>query len=120
MNRFRSAVSAGALLAALLSCSCASLGLPGVTLDGDPAENQHKEPPTVKSIAGDIDCLEKHLDKYGSIVPKHVDVWGQARLMMYRQEFERVMRQDAYTFSPTLQATIARSDQAFLANALSI
>jgi hypothetical protein len=71
-------------------------------------------------VARAIDSLEKHLEKYGSIVPRHADVWGQARLMMHRQEFERVMRADVYNFQPSLQAAISSSDQAFLANALSL
>jgi hypothetical protein len=75
---------------------------------------------TVKDLAGEIDSLEKHIEKFGSIVPKHADVWGQARLTAYRQEFERVMRADIYLWQPSLQATIRASDQAFLANALSL
>src|SRR5262249_49329237 len=78
------------------------------------------EVPKVKEVAAAIDSLESHIEKYGSIVAQHASVWGQSRLMMHRNEFERVMRADIYNFNQTLQATIATSDQAFLANALSL
>jgi hypothetical protein len=76
--------------------------------------------PTVDILAAQIDGLEKHIEKYGSIVPQHASVWGQSRLMMHRNEFERVMRYDIYNFNPSIQATIAASDQAYLANSLSL
>lgn len=114
----------GCLMAiAVLSSSCqtqlaqiAHFDSPDEALPEYPAAKA----PTVRMVAADIDRLEKHLDKYGSIVPKHADVWGQARLMMYRWEFERAMRPDAYTFRPTLQAAISTSDQAYLASAFSL
>src|SRR5262249_2120781 len=78
-------------------------------------------PPTVRMLAAEIDKLERHIEKYGSVVPKQADVWGQARLMMYRAEFEKVMRPDAYLpFQPGIQAVIATSDQALLESALSV
>ena len=48
------------------------------------------EKPTVKALAHDLDALERHIDKYGSVVTKQPDVWGQARLTKHRQEFESV------------------------------
>ncbi len=123
MKAGRLLVTSLALVIALLTCSCLTLprqdGWPDWTGDELPAD-EPAGPPSVQRLACDIDCLEKHLEKYGSIVPKHADVWGQARLTMYRQEFERVMRPDAYRFDATIQATIATSDQAFLANAFSL
>jgi hypothetical protein len=77
-------------------------------------------PPRVSQIAYQIDRLEKHIDRYGSIVPKHADVWGQARLMMHRQEYELQMKQEIGNFHDTLQASLARSDQAFLASAFAL
>lgn len=71
-------------------------------------------------LAQRIDHLEKQIDKYGSIVPKHADVWGQARLMMHRQEFEREMKADLCKFNPSFQAAISTSDQAFLMQALAL
>ncbi len=109
---------------ALLTCSCQT-SVPAVAsfigAEDDLPEEPSPEPTSVRKLAHEIDCLEKHVEKYGSIVPQHADVWGQARLMMYRQEFERVMRPDAYkNFVPTIQANIATSDQAFLASAFSL
>lgn len=71
-------------------------------------------------LAAEIDRLEKHVDKYGSVVPQHASVWGQARLMMHRHEFEREMRADVGKFQESIQATISSSDQAYLASALSL
>jgi hypothetical protein len=76
--------------------------------------------PDLKRLACQIDCLEKQIDKFGTVVPKHADVWGQSRLMMHRQEFEREMKKDITTFQFTIQGSIATSDQAFLANAFGL
>src|SRR4051812_16001711 len=115
MNARRWPVVGFAVMVAVLSCSCANLmrteGWPSFAVDELPDEVD-AGPPSVKKLACEIDCLEKHIDKYGSIVPKHADVWGQGRLMMHRQEFERVMKPDAYTFAASIQATISTSDQA--------
>lgn len=129
-RRIESVAIAVALLASLLSsCQpCAPIWGPGYpdmgcgAADcGDCGKKSDKDKEwTVKDLAAAIDSLEKHIEKFGSIVPKHADVWGQARLTAYRQEFERVMRADIYLFQPTIQATIRASDQAFLANALSL
>jgi hypothetical protein len=78
------------------------------------------QPIDFKRLAGQIDGLEKQIDKLGSIVPQHADVWGQSRLMMHRQEFEREMQKDVVKFGFTIQAAIATSDQAFLANAFGL
>lgn len=72
-------------------------------------------------IAGQIDRLEKEIDKHGSVVPKHADIWGQARLTMHRQEFEREMKKDLCTFDVNnIQAAISTSDQALLAESLAL
>lgn len=71
---------------ALLSCSCQNQFqdiAPASWSEEALPEDASAEPPSVKKLAQEIDCLEKHIEKYGSIVPKHADVWGQARLMMY-------------------------------------
>ncbi len=131
-RRCRSLAMAAGCLASLLLSSCCQPGGPiwgpsypdmgAGCADCDGCGNNGKKDTelTVKELAHEIDSLEEHIEKYGSIVPKHADIWGQARLMMYRQEVERIMRQDAYTFSVGLQATVARSDQAFLANVFSL
>ena len=123
MNPYRLAGVGVVTVAAFLCCSCVSQLRDSSWLqagDGEGSEDISAGPPTVPGVAAEIDTLEKHIERYGSIVPKHADVWGQARLMMHRQEFERVMRQDVNTFNPTLQATISTRDQAYLADAFAL
>jgi hypothetical protein len=111
---------------ALLASACTNATLPGIwpsyADDGSEAyEDANADgPPTVRKLACAIDHLEKHIDRYGSIVPQHASVWGQARLMMHRQEFEREMRKDLTAFGPSIQALISTSDQAYLANAFAL
>src|SRR5262249_42889271 len=85
----------------LLLSSCFTLmpladALPEFLAADDAAEV--RGPLDVRGLACEIDCLEKQIEKYGTVVPKHADVWGQARLMMHRQEFEREMRKDVGRF----------------------
>jgi hypothetical protein len=116
----------GARLATLLAVACASCASPSALTEkvaevagvGTPAVPVG--PPDVARVAHEIDCLEQHIDKYGSIVPKQADVWGESRLMMHRQEYELVMKGNLGKFEDTLQASIARSDQAFLASAFAL
>ncbi|MCA9065515.1 MAG: hypothetical protein KDA96_20750, partial [Planctomycetaceae bacterium] len=75
---------------------------------------------SVERLANSIDRLEKQLDQYGTIVTKAPDVWGQARLTKYRHEYEQILSAEATTFRPTINATISRSDQAFVTNALAL
>ena len=81
---------------------------------------KHYQGPSVEILASELDQLEAHIDKHGSIVPKQPDVWGQARLTKHRHEFEREMAKQLDQFKPTINASISRSDQAFLASALSL
>jgi hypothetical protein len=76
--------------------------------------------PTVHALACDLDHLEKHIDWYGSVVPKVPDVWGQARLTQYREEFEREMHKELVTFGETLNGSLSRSDQAYFAQATAL
>ncbi len=76
--------------------------------------------PTMHAAACDLDHLEKHIDWYGSVVAKTPDVWGQARLTRYREEFEREMSVDKNPFALELQGALARSDQAFFAHATAL
>ena len=80
------------------------------------------QPPAdpVIALAAEIDCLEKHLDTYGTIVPKQPDVWGQSRLMAHRDEYEKLMRCELVNFKFTLQGALNRSDQAYAATALAL
>ena len=63
---------------------------------------------------------KRHVEKFGSVVTKQPDVWGQARLTAYRQEFETQMAAQLSAFSLTLQGSIAETDQAYFADALAL
>ena len=76
--------------------------------------------PTMMALAHDLDCLDSHIDRYGSVVLKQPDVWGQARLTKYREEFEAQMQLDLNQFQERLQGSVNRQDQAFFADALSL
>jgi hypothetical protein len=82
--------------------------------------HNHHGTPTPESLAVEIQSLEKHIDWYGTIVAKQPDVWGQARLMKHRSEFERIMALELTKFDEKISGSISRSDQAFLASALSL
>ena len=80
----------------------------------------HKGVPSAEALAVEIQKLEKHIDWFGTIVAKQPDVWGQARLMKHRSEFEKKLADELGNFSEKLQGSISRSDQAFLASAFSL
>ena len=75
---------------------------------------------SVEELARMIDHLESHVEDYGSVVMKAPDVWGEERLTLHRFEFEQQLRAELGNFRGTLNAQIARSDQAFLASALAV
>jgi hypothetical protein len=81
---------------------------------------QSVEHPTVEQLAREIDWLSQKIDNYGSIVAKHPDVWGQARMTKHRQEYEREMAAQINQFKLYINATISQRDAAYLANALSL
>jgi hypothetical protein len=72
------------------------------------------------AFANNLDLLENHIEKYGSVVAKQPDVWGQARLTKHREEFEKVMEQEKCLFDDTLQGSLSRSDQAYFADAFAL
>ncbi|MBI3118063.1 MAG: hypothetical protein HYZ00_05235, partial [Candidatus Hydrogenedentes bacterium] len=74
----------------------------------------------VMDYAFDVERASRFFDKYGSIVPKQPDVWGESRLARYRQQFETEMAKDIDDFKTTMQAALGRSDQAYLTMALSL
>lgn len=76
--------------------------------------------PTVIALAEDLDHLEKHIEWNGSVVAKVPDVWGQARLTQYRDEFEKAMAGDVNKFEFGLQGSLSRSDSAYLASAAAL
>src|SRR5258708_1118233 len=61
------------------------------------------EKPTMHALACGLDHLERHIERYGSVVAKVPDVWGQARLTKYREEFEKEMATNIPLFKETLQ-----------------
>ncbi len=84
-----------------------------------------RQPPAVgddaiERLAAEIDWLSHHVDAYGSVVAKQPDVWGQSRLMRHRNEYEAQMHKQAGLFADRSQASIRRSDQAFLSMALAL
>ena len=91
-----------------------------------PAKAVHRRPPTtgvdcaVEQLAAEIDWLEHHLDRYGSIVAKHPDVWGQSRLTRHRAEYEALLAAERGNFHEIANASLRRSDQSFLGLALAI
>jgi hypothetical protein len=76
--------------------------------------------PTMHALAHDLDHLEKHIERYGSVTAKIPDVWGQARLTQYREDFEMQMKDDLSKFDAGLQGSFQRSDQSYLAGSLAL
>jgi hypothetical protein len=76
--------------------------------------------PTMQALGSDLERLEKHIDLFGSVVPKVPDVWGQARLTQSREEFERVMQKDLEKFDVNLQGSLARADQSFFQQSVAL
>jgi hypothetical protein len=108
---------------ALLTSSCQRIGsLDSIELisDEDGAPAQALNQPTVADLAGALDTLERGIESDGSIVAEQPSVWGQARLTMYRQEFENTMQKQLGNFQFTLQGSLNRSDQAYAADALAL
>ena len=58
------------------------------------------------SAVRDLDSLEGHIERYGSVVAKQPDVWGQARLTTYRNEYEQQMAAELTNFKLTLQGSV--------------
>jgi hypothetical protein len=84
-----------------------------------------KKPPACKDdvvdrLADEIDWLQAHINAHGSIVAKHPDVWGQNRLTRARYEYEEQLRAKLGGFQELSNASLRRSDQAFLGLALSL
>lgn len=92
----------------------------------EPFQAAHREKPatcqddSIEELARQIDWLEHYIDKYGTIVAKHPDVWGQSRLMRHRYEYEERMAEKLGDFKVEMNAALRRSDQAFLGMAFAI
>ncbi|MAT71818.1 MAG: hypothetical protein CMJ58_20100 [Planctomycetaceae bacterium] len=78
------------------------------------------EDTAIEELAENIDWLEHHIDRYGSVVAKQPDIWGEARLTKHRDEFERMLYQELNQFQFTLNAAIRQSDSSFAAAALAL
>jgi len=74
----------------------------------------HNGPPTLADVARRIDCIQEKLLNQGTVVVKQPDIWSQARMTMFRKEFENTMSGQLGNFNATLAARIARSDSASL------
>jgi hypothetical protein len=73
----------------------------------------HNTPPlTMVQLANVIDILERDLREDGTLVIQQPSVWGQARMTVYRKDFDNEMKKDLEKFSFVISARIARSDQA--------
>ena len=86
----------------------------------------HGTPPVVCEdshidiLAENIDWVEHHLDRYGSIVAKQPDIWGEARLTKHRDEYERMMHRELNQFQFKLNAAISQTDSSYLAQTLAL
>lgn len=110
-------VSLSIFLAVALACSPAR-GADFLTAIFHPQVGRRDA--SVENLARGIDYLEHQIETFGTVVAQHPDVWGQARLTKHRDEFERTMLKELDQFKPTLQATVYRSDQSYLAMALTL
>lgn len=90
------------------------------------AKAKHRTPPAMacdpctERVSDEIDWLNRYLDRYGSIVAKQPDVWGQNRLTRHRHEYEEQLRRQLDTFEVRSNAALRRSDQAFLGMAMAL
>tara|TARA_R110002095_G_scaffold111981_1_gene97824 strand:- start:13829 stop:17071 length:3243 start_codon:yes stop_codon:yes gene_type:complete len=88
---------------------------------GLPWFSKKSKPQTsMERVAVKLDHMEHKIGKDGTVVIKAPDVWGESRLTKHRQEFERVMAKKVNEFKIMMNASIQRSDQAYLSNALAI
>jgi len=75
---------------------------------------------SVEQLATEIDWLEHHIDRFGSIVAKQPDVWGQSRLTRYRYEYENQLKSKLGDFQDLNNASLQRSDQSFVGVAMAL
>ncbi|HYH67404.1 MAG TPA: hypothetical protein VD866_22085 [Urbifossiella sp.] len=120
----RPGLTAGLIVLAFSLSSCKHGWVPkGDSCAGDggcPPKAAVCTHPTVHALAHDLDHLEKHIEFFGSVVPKAPDVWGQARLTQHREEFEERMKVELDTFGIKLNGNLARADQAFFAQSVAL
>ncbi len=125
-NRYRSRPSravVGLMIVLLGASSCQQMNLAELPLAAEGDEPQPLpavERMTASDLAADLDSLERDIECYGSVAAEQPSVWGQARLTMYREEFEKTMQAQLNAFHATLQGSLSRSDQAYAADALAL
>jgi hypothetical protein len=73
-------------------------------------------PPTVIQLANMIDDEEEILRDDGTLVIQQPSVWGQARMTVYRKDFEKQMSNELSNFQFILSARVVRTDQATFEN----
>jgi hypothetical protein len=66
----------------------------------------------VMNLSRELTAIEDDLRRDGTITIKKPDVWGDGDLMYFLQEFDAQLVTRTRTFGETLQAYVARSDQA--------
>jgi hypothetical protein len=117
----RAAVLASVLALALTTSACQLCDLSQTCTEDSCGQNAHVcMNPTVRALAEDVDSLEKHIERHGSVVAQQPSVWGQARLTRNREEFEQQLGGELAKFQATLQASLSRSDQAYAADATAL
>ncbi len=123
----RWSAAAGLCVAAMICSSCQTwLGCEGREGCGDACEampGRHAmvcEEPTMMAMAQDLDWIQCRIDEYGSVTAKAPDVWGQARLTKFREEFERQMAPLVSNFEFQFQAQQSRADQAAFTSSLAL
>jgi hypothetical protein len=67
-------------------------------------------PPTLADVARMIDHIQNAILNQGTVVAKQPDIWSQARMTMFRKEFEDTMSPEVARFQDYLAARVARSD----------
>ena len=106
-----------AIAAAFLLSGCVNLDA-GSRFSNPPAvviqtgNNAPEQTIDMAELASDVTALEDEIHHAGSITVKQPDVWGDADLMGYIQEYEQVMINRLGDFKDTIQGYLARSDQA--------
>jgi hypothetical protein len=115
-----------AIVLAITPLACQSVRDRAIGIVGDggeellTAKSRLRDNSSMLALAQDLDRLEKHIDWFGSVVAKGPDVWGEARLTKYREEFEKQMADDTSKFKVELQGSLSRSDQLYFANAFAL
>ena len=115
---------AGGLMAGLATGGSATAAPPVIEQILRPFARHGVEPescadPAVETLAENIDWLEHTIDRWGSIVAKTPDVWGQARLTKHRREIESQLAEQLGGFEERINGAASVRDLALLAAAVS-